>query len=179
MGVCLSKKERTKRNNQYAPSRSPNVINVHDKKDSKVTIETNAKVKEVNEQLINNKDNKFELSMNTQSLNNNIQQNTSQDNNNGVNGNVENETVSKKDIEIKITEEQNKKDESVINIKDEHKSNEHLIKENNNEEKMIEDSKKREFDYILVYQLDRFARNRYDSATYKAKLKKKEPFLIY
>ena len=37
---------------------------------------------------------------------------------------------------------------------------------------MIEDSKKREFDYILVYQLDRFARNRYDSATYKAKLKK-------
>lgn len=38
--------------------------------------------------------------------------------------------------------------------------------------KMIEDSKKKEFDYVLVYQLDRFARNRYDSATYKAKLKK-------
>ena len=37
---------------------------------------------------------------------------------------------------------------------------------------MIEDSKKKEFDYILVYQLDRFARNRYDSAIYKAKLKK-------
>ena len=38
--------------------------------------------------------------------------------------------------------------------------------------KMIDDSKKKEFDYVLVYQLDRFARNRYDSATYKAKLKK-------
>ena len=29
---------------------------------------------------------------------------------------------------------------------------------------MIEDSKKKEFEYVLVYQLDRFARNRYDSA---------------
>ena len=37
---------------------------------------------------------------------------------------------------------------------------------------MIEDSKKGGFDFVLVYQLDRFARNRYDSATYKAKLKK-------
>ena len=37
---------------------------------------------------------------------------------------------------------------------------------------MIEDSKKKIFDYVLVYQLDRFARNRYDSANYKAKLKK-------
>ena len=37
---------------------------------------------------------------------------------------------------------------------------------------MIEDSKKRDFNYVLVYHLDRFARNRYDSATYKAKLKK-------
>ena len=37
---------------------------------------------------------------------------------------------------------------------------------------MIEDSKKKNFDYVLVYQLDRFARNRYDSANYKAKLKK-------
>ncbi|MCL2798598.1 MAG: recombinase family protein, partial [Firmicutes bacterium] len=37
---------------------------------------------------------------------------------------------------------------------------------------MIEDSKKRRFDYVIVYQLDRFARNRYDSATYKARLKK-------
>ena len=37
---------------------------------------------------------------------------------------------------------------------------------------MIEDSKKKTFDYVLVYQFDRFARNRYDSANYKAKLKK-------
>ncbi len=38
--------------------------------------------------------------------------------------------------------------------------------------RMIEDSKKKTFEYVLVYQLDRFARNRYDSANYKAKLKK-------
>lgn len=38
--------------------------------------------------------------------------------------------------------------------------------------RMIDDSKKKTFDYVLVYQLDRFARNRYDSANYKAKLKK-------
>ena len=38
--------------------------------------------------------------------------------------------------------------------------------------KMIEDSKKKEFEFVLVYQLDRFARNRYDSANYKMKLKK-------
>ena len=38
---------------------------------------------------------------------------------------------------------------------------------------MISDSAKQQFEVILVYQLDRFARNRYDSATYKAKLKKK------
>ena len=38
--------------------------------------------------------------------------------------------------------------------------------------KMIDDSKKKTFDYVLVYQLDRFARNRYHSANYKAKLKK-------
>lgn len=37
---------------------------------------------------------------------------------------------------------------------------------------MIEDSKRKGFQFVLVYQLDRFARNRYDSATYKAKLKK-------
>ena len=37
---------------------------------------------------------------------------------------------------------------------------------------MVEDSKKRNFEYVVVYQLDRFARNRYDSANYKAKLKK-------
>lgn len=37
---------------------------------------------------------------------------------------------------------------------------------------MIEDSKKKTFNFVLVYQLDRFARNRYDSANNKAKLKK-------
>ena len=39
-------------------------------------------------------------------------------------------------------------------------------------QRMIADSAKRQFGAVLVYQLDRFARNRYDSATYKAKLKK-------
>jgi DNA invertase Pin-like site-specific DNA recombinase len=39
-------------------------------------------------------------------------------------------------------------------------------------QKMIEDSRKKQFQYVVVYQLDRFARNRYDSANYKAKLKK-------
>lgn len=38
--------------------------------------------------------------------------------------------------------------------------------------RMIEDANRKHFDYILVYQLDRFARNRYDSAIYKNKLKK-------
>lgn len=38
--------------------------------------------------------------------------------------------------------------------------------------KMIEDSKKGLFDSILVYKLDRFARNRYDSVMYKQQLKK-------
>lgn len=38
--------------------------------------------------------------------------------------------------------------------------------------KMIADSDKHTFEGVLVYQLDRFARNRYDSAIYKAKLKK-------
>ena len=39
-------------------------------------------------------------------------------------------------------------------------------------QKMIADSDKQTFDGILVYQLERFARNRYDSAIHKAKLKK-------
>ncbi len=38
--------------------------------------------------------------------------------------------------------------------------------------RMIDDSSKKAFQGILVYQLDRFARNRYDSAVYKKKLKK-------
>ena len=39
-------------------------------------------------------------------------------------------------------------------------------------QRMISDSEKHTFEGVLVYQLDRFARNRYDSAIYKAKLKK-------
>ena len=38
--------------------------------------------------------------------------------------------------------------------------------------RMIADGDKKLFQAVLVYQLDRFARNRYDSATYKARLKK-------
>ena len=38
--------------------------------------------------------------------------------------------------------------------------------------RMIKDSEKGLFQGVVVYKLDRFARNRYDSATYKAKLKK-------
>ena len=37
--------------------------------------------------------------------------------------------------------------------------------------KMIDDAGKRKFDAVIVYKLDRFARNRYDSAKYKQKLK--------
>ena len=37
--------------------------------------------------------------------------------------------------------------------------------------KMISDSKLGEFDAIIVHKLDRFSRNRYDSAVYKKKLK--------
>ena len=37
---------------------------------------------------------------------------------------------------------------------------------------MIKDSAKGLFDVVLVWKLDRFARNRYDSAHYKAQLKK-------
>jgi site-specific DNA recombinase len=38
--------------------------------------------------------------------------------------------------------------------------------------KMIDDSSKKHFNGVLVYQFDRFARNRYDSAMYKHRLKK-------
>lgn len=37
---------------------------------------------------------------------------------------------------------------------------------------MIKDAASGQFEYVIVYQLDRFARNRHDSAIYKAKLKK-------
>ncbi len=39
-------------------------------------------------------------------------------------------------------------------------------------QRMIRDSKKGAFQYVLVWKLDRFARNRYDSAIYKTELKK-------
>lgn len=38
-------------------------------------------------------------------------------------------------------------------------------------QQMIDDSRKRAWQYVIVYKLDRFARNRYDSAIYKHKLK--------
>ena len=39
-------------------------------------------------------------------------------------------------------------------------------------QRMIKESGKKAFEIVLVWKLDRFARNRYDSATYKAKLKR-------
>ena len=45
-------------------------------------------------------------------------------------------------------------------------------------QRMISDSEKHTFEGVLVYQLDRFARNRYDSAVYKSKLKKLSPFQL-
>ena len=39
-------------------------------------------------------------------------------------------------------------------------------------QQMIKDSDKKLFDIALVWKLDRFARNRYDSARYKTQLKK-------
>ena len=39
-------------------------------------------------------------------------------------------------------------------------------------QRMIRDSSKEQFDVIIVWKLDRFARNRYDSAHYKAILKR-------
>ncbi len=39
-------------------------------------------------------------------------------------------------------------------------------------QQMIEDAKLREFQYVIVYKLDRFMRNRYESAIYKHKLNK-------
>ena len=38
--------------------------------------------------------------------------------------------------------------------------------------KPIKESRYKEYDYVIVHKLDRFARNRYDSASYKLKLKK-------
>lgn len=39
-------------------------------------------------------------------------------------------------------------------------------------QRMLSDAKKKQFQYIIVWKLDRFARNRYDSAVHKAELKK-------
>ena len=39
-------------------------------------------------------------------------------------------------------------------------------------QEMVKDSVKKLFDMVIVWKLDRFARNRYDSARYKAQLKK-------
>lgn len=39
-------------------------------------------------------------------------------------------------------------------------------------QRMIEDAAKKQFSVVIVWKLDRFARNRYDSAIYKARLKK-------
>ena len=38
-------------------------------------------------------------------------------------------------------------------------------------QRMVADAKKNQFQYVIVYKLDRFTRNRYDSAVYKHKLK--------
>lgn len=50
----------------------------------------------------------------------------------------------------------------------------YLDEENNriSFKKMIKDSEKKEFDYVIVSSLDKFARNKYDSAIYKSALKK-------
>ncbi len=45
-------------------------------------------------------------------------------------------------------------------------------------QRMIRDSEKKLWQAVIVYKLDRFARNRFDSATYKAKLKKNGVRLI-
>ena len=48
-----------------------------------------------------------------------------------------------------------------------------------NFQKMIRDSERGQFEAIIMYTLDRFARNRYDAATYKARLKKNGVKLFY
>lgn len=46
-------------------------------------------------------------------------------------------------------------------------------------QRLIKDSEKGRFDVVIMYTLDRFARNRYDSAIYKAKLKKNGVRIFY
>lgn len=45
-------------------------------------------------------------------------------------------------------------------------------------QRMIRDSAKKNFDVVIVWKLDRFARNRFDSAKYKAALKKNDVKVI-
>ena len=45
--------------------------------------------------------------------------------------------------------------------------------------RMIRDSDRRHFEAVITWKMDRFARNRYDSALYKAKLKKNGVQLLY
>ena len=45
-------------------------------------------------------------------------------------------------------------------------------------QRMISDARKKQFKYIIVYKLDRFSRDRYDSAIYKRELKKHEVKLL-
>jgi DNA invertase Pin-like site-specific DNA recombinase len=46
-------------------------------------------------------------------------------------------------------------------------------------QRLIKDSEKQQFEAVIMYTLDRFARNRYDSAIYKAKLKKNGVKVFY
>ena len=46
-------------------------------------------------------------------------------------------------------------------------------------QRLIKDSEKGNFEVVIMYTLDRFARNRYDSAIYKAKLKRNGVRVVY
>lgn len=46
-------------------------------------------------------------------------------------------------------------------------------------QQMIKDSDKQAFEAVIVYKMDRFSRNRYDSAVYKARLKKNGVRVLY
>lgn len=48
-----------------------------------------------------------------------------------------------------------------------------------NFQRLIKDSERGHFDAVIMYTLDRFARNRYDSAIYKAKLKRNGVRVLY
>jgi DNA invertase Pin-like site-specific DNA recombinase len=47
-----------------------------------------------------------------------------------------------------------------------------------NFQQLISDSKKKQFQFVIVYALDRFARNRYDSAIYKHKLRQNDVKIV-